>query len=154
MPLTLQEVLEVAIQKEVSSHELYLKLSRRMNSQASKDAFRLLARQEQAHQHFLEDYLHGELKEGVLKAGFIVDYKISDCLDQPDISPHMELKEVFLLAASREKSSFDLYSGLSGIHPSGAVRDLLKNLASQELEHKNRIETLYTEVAFPQTDGG
>ena len=30
----------------------------------------------------------------------------------------------------------------------------LEELAAQELEHKNRVETLYTEVAFPQTDGG
>jgi rubrerythrin len=154
MPLTLQEVLKSAIRKEVSSHELYLKLGRKMNSQASKDAFRSLARQEKAHQHFLEDYLHGELKEGILEAGFIVDYKIADCLEQPDISPQMALKDVFLLAASREKSSYDLYSGLSSIHPAGSTRNLLKNLASQELEHKNRIETLYIEVAFPQTDGG
>jgi len=27
-------------------------------------------------------------------------------------------------------------------------------LASQELEHKQKAEFLYTEVAFPQTDGG
>ncbi|GAG30212.1 unnamed protein product [marine sediment metagenome] len=29
-----------------------------------------------------------------------------------------------------------------------------QELASQELEHKQKAEFLYTEVAFPQTDGG
>ncbi len=34
------------------------------------------------------------------------------------------------------------------------VKSLLERLASQELEHKQRVEFLYTEVAFPQTNGG
>jgi rubrerythrin len=106
------------------------------------------------HQHILEDYLHGKLKEGAINTEIIVDYKIAEYLDQPEVSPTMEIKEVFLLAANKEKASHDLYVGLSAIHPNGTVKHLLDNLASQELEHKNRIETLYTEVAFPQTDGG
>jgi rubrerythrin len=40
------------------------------------------------------------------------------------------------------------------VHPSGRVRSLLEQLASQELDHKRRVEFIYTEVAFPQTDGG
>ena len=30
----------------------------------------------------------------------------------------------------------------------------LEGLSRQELEHKQKVEFLYTEVAFPQTDGG
>ncbi len=66
----------------------------------------------------------------------------------------MELKDVFLLAANREMHSHDLYLALTRIHPPGEVKTLLKELASQELEHKHKVEFLYTEVAFPQTDGG
>ncbi len=152
--LTLREVLESAIQKEVMSRFLYVGLRQRMKKQASKDAFQNLAEQEEVHQHILENYLHGKLKEGNLDIGLVMDYKIADCLDQPEVSPTMELKDVFLLAAKKEKASHDLYAHLSAIHPNGTVKHLLENLASQELEHKNRIETIYTEVAFPQTDGG
>jgi rubrerythrin len=66
----------------------------------------------------------------------------------------MALKDVFLLAANREKASHDFYSKLAAVHPMGGVRRLLEQLADQELEHKRRVEFLYTEVAFPQTDGG
>lgn len=152
--LTLVEVLEEAIQKEILSRFLYVGLRQRVKNQASKDAFQALADQEEMHQHFLEDYLHGKIKEGALDVDLVVDYKIADCLDQPEISPTMDLKDVFLLAANKEKASHDLYRGLAEIHPPGQVRHLLEVLANQELEHKNRIETLYTEVAFPQTDGG
>jgi len=66
----------------------------------------------------------------------------------------MQLKDVFLLAANRELHSYELYLALAGLHPLGEAKRLLEMLASQELEHKQRVEFLYTEVAFPQTDGG
>jgi hypothetical protein len=31
---------------------------------------------------------------------------------------------------------------------------IYRELVSQELEYKQRVKILYTEVAFPQTDGG
>ncbi|HEY78007.1 MAG TPA: hypothetical protein G4O09_02730, partial [Dehalococcoidia bacterium] len=89
-----------------------------------------------------------------LSGGQTVDYKITEHLEQPKIYPEMHLKDIFLLAASREKASHELYLGLAEIHPEGQVRKLLEELAAQELEHKQQLEFLYTEVAFPQTDGG
>lgn len=152
--LTLQEVLEGAIQKEIMSRFLYIGLRQRVKNPASKDAFQALAEQEEVHQQVLEDYVNGKLKEGALSCKLIVDYKIAEWLDQPEISPTMELKEVFLLAAKKEQAAHDLYQSLSAIHPNGHVKHLLEELACQELEHKNRVESLYTEVAYPQTDGG
>ena len=83
-----------------------------------------------------------------------MDYKIAEHLDQPQISPDIKLKDVFLLAANREKASHEFYLSLAQIHPAGEVKRLIEELAAQELEHKQQVEFLYTEVAFPQTDGG
>jgi len=66
----------------------------------------------------------------------------------------MKLKDVFLLAANREKASHEFYLSLARIHSTGEVKRLIERLAAQELEHKQRVEFLYTEVAFPQTNGG
>ena len=83
-----------------------------------------------------------------------MDYKIAEHLAHPEISPDMQLRDVFLLAANCEMHSHELYLALAGIHPQGEVKRPLEWLASQELEHKQRVEFLYTEVAFPQTDVG
>jgi len=152
--LTLKEVLEMAIQKEIEAQHLYIDLSQKINTDAAKDALLELARQEQEHQNLLEQYLRGELEEGALSRGQVVDYKIAEHFEQPVISPDMKLKDVFLLAANREKASHEFYLGLAQIHPHGKVRRLIEGLAAQELEHKQRVEFLYTEVAFPQTNGG
>ena len=152
--LTLKDVLEEAIQKEIDSRLLYLDLSQSVNDQAAKDAFQELAGQEQGHQNLLDKYLRGEIKEGALNIGEPIDYHIAEHLEQPKVSPGMELKDVFLLAASRERLSHDFYLALAGVHPDGKIKKLLEDLASQEMGHKRRVEFLYTEVAFPQTDGG
>jgi len=152
--LTLREVLEKAIQREVESQCLYTDLRQKMTDEAARDAFQELAQQEQGHQNLLERYLRGELKEGMLSKGQLVDYKIAEHLDQPKIFLDMKLKDVFLLAASREKASHEFYVSLVEIHPASEIKRLIEELAAQELEHKQRVEFLYTEVAFPQTDGG
>jgi rubrerythrin len=152
--LTLREVLQEAIHKEIEAHVMYAGLKSRVNNSSAKDALQDLAEQESTHQHILEDYLHGKLKEGILNIGMVVDYKIAEYLDQPEVSPSMELKDVFLLAANKEKASHELYLQLAAIHPNGHVKHLLEELAAQELTHKLRVEELFNEVAFPQTDGG
>ena len=154
MQLTLNEVLDKAIQKEVESQLLYGDLGQKMDDQAAKDAFQELGRQEQRHQNLLEKYSRGELKGGMLNRGQVVDYKIAEHLDQTEISPDMKLTDVFLLATNREKTSHEFYISLTTIHPAGEAKRLMEELATQELRHKQRVEFLYTEVAFPQTDGG
>ena len=152
--MTLGEILRKAIQKEIASWLLYNDLSRKMSHEVARDTFKKLAQQERGHQNLLERYLRGEIKEGALGSGQAIDYRIAEHLDQPKIYPDMNLKDIFLLAANREKASHELYLSLAQIHPAGEVKNLLEKLAAQELEHKQQVEFLYTEVAFPQTDGG
>lgn len=152
--LTLRDVLNQAIQKEIESQRLYADLTQMIDKRSVKDAFRGLTRQEKGHQKTLERYLRGELKAGALNPGHVLDYKIAEKLNQSNLSPNMELKDVFLLAAEREKLAHEFYLDLAGAHPSGEVKQLLEDLSAQELGHKHRVEFLYGEVAFPQTDGG
>jgi rubrerythrin len=152
--LTVGEVLERAIQREIESQDLYSELSRKMTDDAAKAAFRQLYQQEKGHQKRLEQYQRSELGSGMLSQGRAIDYRIAEHLDQPALLPDMKLKDVFLLAANREKAAHTFYISFAAIHPAGQVRRLLEDLATQELEHKQRVEFLFTEVAFPQTDGG
>jgi rubrerythrin len=69
-------------------------------------------------------------------------------------SEQLRPQDAFLLAASREKKSHEFYEHLAGMHPEGNVKNLLKQLAKEELAHKGKVEYLYANTAFPQTDGG
>ena len=152
--LTLKEVLQAAIEKEIAAQQLYGDLQRIITSEIAKDAFQELVRQERGHQQLLERYLRGELKSGALRAGQVIDYKITESFEPTEIYPNMPLKDIFLRAANREKIAHASYLALSQAHPAGEVKTLFEDLASQELSHKHKLELLYTEVAFPQTAGG
>jgi rubrerythrin len=116
--------------------------------------FRELNRVEKTHEELLRKYLRGELGEGALPGRRVLDYSIAEHFEQPLIKPDMKLGEVLLLAANREKASHEFYLALAAEHKPGQVKTLLEKLAYQESEHKQKVEDLYTEVAFPQTDGG
>jgi rubrerythrin len=151
---TIENVLEKAIQKEIEAQELYSNLQGTIKNEAARDILQQLVKVEKKHEELLKRYQRGELGEGTLEAGHVIDYKIAEHLEQPEISPEMKLDEVLLLAANRERASYEFYVMLAGAHPLGPVKTLLEDLASQELEHKQKVEYLYNEVAFPQTSGG
>lgn len=152
--LTLDNVLDRAILREIEAQELYRRLEQTAADDAARDMFRQLSQVEKKHEELLHKYRRGELGEGALKGEHVLDYRITEHLEQPQITPDMKLDEVLLLAANREKASHEFYLDLAAAHPSGKVKMLLEELASQEMEHKHRVEYLYNEVAFPQTDGG
>jgi rubrerythrin len=151
---TLKEVLNQAIDKEKGAQKLYADLGKKAKSQIAKETFRDLVQQEHGHQVLLERYQRGELKGGALSVRQALDYKIVESTEPTEITPDMALKDIFLIAANREKTAHEGYLALAAAHPPGNVKKLLEDLASQELTHKHRLEFLYNETAFPQTDGG
>jgi len=152
--LNLKDILDLAVLKEVEAQELYADICRKSNSGAVKEAFQALIRQEKQHQTLLEKYRAGELKQGALRMEHPCDYRIAEHFAEPKPAAGMDIKDAFLFAADREKASHEFYLKLARLHVAGEVRILLEKLASQELEHKAIVESLFTEVAFPQTDGG
>jgi rubrerythrin len=150
----LKDILDLAVLKEIEAQELYADLSRKSKSGAVREAFQALIQQEKQHQTLLGKYRAGELKQGALRMEHPCDYRIAEHFAGPKPAAGMELKDAFLFAADREKASHDFYLKLAHMHVAGDVRILLEKLASQELEHKAVVESLFTEVAFPQTDGG
>jgi rubrerythrin len=152
--LSLKQVLDLAVLKEIESQMLYAKLGSKARSPSVKEAFNALIDQERQHQDIFEQYRDGTLKKGALRMEHPCDYHIAEHLAEPELRENMTLKDVFLYAADHEKASHEFYLALAAMHESGEVRKLLEKLASQELEHKTIVESLFTEVAFPQTDGG
>jgi len=152
--LNLKDILALAVLKEIEAQELYADLCRKSNSRVVQEAFQALIQQEKQHQTLLEKYRAGEMKQGALRMEHPCDYHIAEHFAEPKPAAGMELKDAFLFAADREKASHEFYLKLARLHVAGEVRILLEKLASQELEHKAVVESLFTEVAFPQTDGG
>jgi len=150
----LAELIDVAIVREIEACEFYMGLFDKVQDSATKDALDSLAKEEKKHMAFLEDYKAGKLGTGALRLTQVIDYKIAEHLEKPDLAMSLESKDVYLVAAHREQNSYAFYSGLAAVHPDGPAKEMLLRMANEEKRHKEKVEYLYTNTAFPQTEGG
>jgi len=146
--------IEIAIQREQEAYEFYTSLTSNVQDAAAKDALNLLAGEEKKHKAFLESYRDGGYGAGALRMNHPVDYKIAEHMDKPDIKKDMQSKDVFLVAAHRELNSYNFYKGLAEMHPEGELKQIFLKMASEEMNHKEKVEYLYSNAAFAQTAGG
>jgi len=151
----LGKIIEFAIEKEEAAQKFYLALVGRVSDASTQESLGFLANEEAKHKEFLEKYLRGEIPEGTLRLTEVVEYKILEHLEEePVASESLSPEEAFLLAAKREQASYLFYRDLSRLHEDGPVKDLLSKMANEELRHKEKVEYLYANTAFPQTSGG
>jgi rubrerythrin len=150
----LSAVLDMAIDKEIEAHAFYLDLQGRVTDLEVKQTLQFLADEERKHREFLARYKEGEAGPQSLKGSQVIDYKIAEHLERPDISGKMESKDAYLVAAHRELNSYNFYKELAEIHPNGETKVMLLRMANEEMKHKEKVEYLYSNTAFPQTAGG
>ena len=56
--------------------------------------------------------------------------------------------------AHREGRSHQFYTELANMHVDSELKTMLSKMANEELKHKEKMEYLYGNTAFPQTSGG
>jgi rubrerythrin len=147
-------ILETAIQKEREAQAFYTNLYNLVEDAIAKDALLFLVGEEKKHEEFLRNYLKGAFGANALRLDKVIDYEIAQYLDTPDIKKGMEAKDVYLVAAHRELNAYNFYKNLAEVHADGEVKELLLKMANEELRHKEKVEYLYSNTAFPQTAGG
>jgi len=151
---TLGGLIEIAIEREEASYAFYLGLKDKVADKDVKEAMEFLATEELKHKEFLERYRDGRYEASALQMAHPVDYKIAEHFTAPDPDKDMDTKDVYLVAAHRELLAHNFYKALADLHPDGEVKEILEKMASQELKHKEKVEYLYANTAFPQTAGG
>ena len=152
--LRFSEVIETAIQREEAAYAFYMDLFNQIEDNSVKDTLHWIAGEEKKHKEFLVKYRDGQLAADTLEMKKVVHYQVAEHLNEPAVEKEMRSEDVFLVASHRELRSYAFYSDLAGMHPSGELKDILLKMAQEELKHKEKMEYLYANTAFPQTDGG
>jgi rubrerythrin len=147
-------IINLAISKEEEAYDFYMELIDMVDDRSAKDALQIVAGEEKKHKEFLVNYRDTGYGDEGLKMTSVVDYKIAEHLEAPEPKTGMESKEVFLIAAHREKNAHEFYLSLASIHSAGRTKDMLMKMAQEELKHKEKMEYYYANAAFPQTSGG
>ncbi len=151
---TIEYAIGKAITREEEAFAFYNDLLSKVDDPTAKDALKFLADEEKKHREFLVSYRDGKVGGEKLRMSEVVDYKIAQYIDAPDIDKDMQSRDVYLVASHRELNSYNFYKGLSEMQPDGEVKDMLLRMANEEMKHKEKVEYLYANTAFPQTQGG
>jgi rubrerythrin len=154
MSKRISDILDLAIQRETEAYEFYMDIYGRIEDQSVKDTLEFIAGEEKKHKAFLIDYREGNYAHNALRMTDVVEYRIAEYLEEPDIEGDMSSQEVYLVAAHRESRSHQFYSELANLHAEGEAQTMLLKMANEELKHKEKMEYLYSNTAFPQTSGG
>ena len=148
---TLEYLIDVAIKNEEESYNFYMDLFNKIPGKEIKDTLKFLAGEEKKHREFLISYRQGKFDTQALKMNAVIDYKIAEHAVKPDLEQkNIKTKDIYLVASHREKNSYNFYKGLADIQPAGEVKDMLLKMANEELKHKEKVEYLYSNTAFPE----
>lgn len=148
------DILEIAIKREEDAYDFYMDIISKVVDPGVQDTLTFIAGEEKKHKAFLIDYRDGRFGDKGLRMSDVVDYKIAEYLEEPEINENSKPEDVYLVASHREARSHQFYTEMANLHADGEPRDMLLKMANEELKHKEKMEYLYSNTAFPQTSGG
>lgn len=136
-----------AIDQATGSREFYLTMANLVERPETKETLRYLAKNEELHKRFFQKILD----EAVCPLELPVqDVHLSEFLELPHITRNMTPKEAIVLAIKREETLHKFYKKLESVQPQGEIKNLLQEMALIKLEHKDKLEYIYDDVAFPE----
>ena len=147
-------LIDTAIQREEDAYIFYMGIREKVKDPAAAEVIEWIAGEEQKHKAFLVKYRSGEFGASGLRLSEVVYYKIAEHQNEPEVKENMNSADVYLVAAHRELRSHRFYTALANQHAAGEAHDMLLKMANEELKHKEKMEYLYANTAFPQTSGG
>jgi rubrerythrin len=154
MDKRVSDILEIAIKREEEAYDFYMDIHGKVDDPSVKDTLEFIAAEEKKHKAFLVRYRDGIFGAQGLRMSDVVDYKIAEYLEEPAIDENTKPEDVYLVASHRERRSYHFYTELANLHAEGEPREILLKMANEELKHKEKMEYLYANTAFPQTSGG
>lgn len=139
----LLEFKDFAVRKEQQAAEFYTSLAGRVQIHAVAVELRKLAAMEEDHRTRLETLNVADVSgrvppmlEGIQTADYIAD---------AEPTPDMSLPDLLRVAIRRENASLQLYSDMADSLPDSRLKQLLQNLAGDEMQHREYLEKLLAE---------
>ena len=154
MQKTIADVIDLAIQREEEAYDFYMDIYGKVQDDSVRNTVEFIAGEEKKHKAFLVAYRDGNYGSEALRMADVVDYKVAEYLEEPEISGESRSEDVYLIAAHRESRSYQFYTEIANMHAAGELKTMLSKMANEELKHKEKMEYLYANAAFPQTSGG
>jgi rubrerythrin len=147
---SVESVIKRAIVLEEESASLYMTAAAGVKNAPLRKRLEEMAEQELGHKAKLEEVLAGNVRWAIRrsKAEAVPDLRLSDHLEAKPLDANADYQDVLLMAARREKASYDFYMAMGEMVDDKFVKSVFEMLASEELRHKYEVEKTYEEVIY------
>jgi rubrerythrin len=136
-----------AIANEEAAAAFYRRAAESVSRADTREALEALMRDEEEHERLLREFRQGAQP---LPTGTTHDGALVEAFGVPAFSPEMTPADAFLLAAQKERLAIALYQNWAQLYPPGPDRELLLSFAEVERRHKEHVEAMFSNAAFPE----
>ena len=136
MDKRVSDILEIAIKREEDAYDFYMDIYSKVSETSVKETLEFIAGEEKKHKAFLVSYRDGDFGETALRMSDVVDYKIAEYLEEPEVNENSKPEDIYLVASHREFRSHLFYTEMAHLHAEGDPREMLLKMANEELKHK------------------
>ncbi len=141
--VTLEEVINFAVQREETAYQLYKNAAAKTTSIAARKMFEEMAAEEAGHKEVFSRIDLARAEQ--FKASRAPDMGLSQYLVDMPLRPEMTYQEILIFAMKTEESAYQLYKGAAEMTDDPQLKKTLQVFADVELGHKKRIEAIYEE---------
>lgn len=141
--VTLEEVIEFAIEREDTAYKLYKRAAELSTSIASKKMFEELAQEEATHKAVFSKV--DEDKAESHKLCKIPESSIAKYLADVPFRENLSYSEILAYALKTEENAYQLYKAAAGMADDPKLQKVLMTFAEVELGHRRRLEAIYEE---------
>ena len=140
---SVDSVVNFAIEKEEKAMDFYQKCADRAKNQGIKKFFLEMVDEEKRHRDLLKGLNPSAL--GDIKLDKVEDLHISDYLIDVQFRDELTYQEALTLAMKKEEKAHAFYAGWKDKCMHEKTGKLFEMLATEEMKHKRKIETVYDE---------
>lgn len=143
-----QEIMKRAIQSEIEAQKFYADVAAKVQDAHLKAMFTSFVDEERRHERILEGFRtkgagHLHFKEAP-------DFKVAETIETPSPSADMKPADALALAVKNEEAAMKHYTALAAACSDADQRAVFEELASMERDHKNRMETAFIDIGYPE----
>ena len=142
----IQEILTKAIRDEREAYTLYEKAAAEAEDAIARSLLESLAAEERRHEALLSEISADEMIS--VKTQPTEDLRITDFLEEQELTPQASFQEILIHAAKREEGARRTYQALADQATDETIRRLFGRLAAEEGGHKSRLERLYDDTVY------
>ena len=141
------DLLREAMNQHELARDFYHRMAHRVSHAETRETFHYLAKEAEENKARLHQCL---TPEGCPVVPPVHDAHLAEHLQIPEITEDLSPKDALALAIKRSEGLCRFYQSLVEMQLPGQVRNFMEYMARAELNHKDKLEYLYDNVAFPE----